>query len=75
MEKGAAQAPFWLFCAFHSREIVISCNPIKYGKFLWYNSVGAFALAEMVFCRSNRKTNYLKSYIKSKRCFGNLGKS
>jgi hypothetical protein len=28
---------------------------VKNRKFLWYNSVGAFALAGMVFCRSNRK--------------------
>ena len=25
---------FWSFYAFYSRKIVISCNPIKYGKFL-----------------------------------------
>ena len=45
----------WLFFAFHSRKIVVSCHRVKNRKFLWYNSVDAFALAGTVFCRSNRK--------------------
>lgn len=49
------RAGHWLFFAFHSRKIVVSCHRVKNRKFLWYNSVDAFALAGTVFCRSNRK--------------------
>ena len=45
----------WLFFAFRSRKIVVSCHRVKNRKFLWYNSVEALALAETVFCRSNRE--------------------
>ena len=45
----------WLFFAFHARKIVVSCNRVKNRKFLWYNSVDAFALAGTAFCRSNRE--------------------
>ena len=45
----------WLFFAFRSRKIVVSCHRVKNRKFLWYNSEDAFTLAGMAFCRSNRK--------------------
>ena len=50
-EKGCQ----WLFFAFHSRKIDVSCHWVKNRKFLWYNSEDVFALAGTVFCRSNRK--------------------
>ena len=45
----------WLFFAFRSRKIVVSCHWVKNRNFLWYNSVDAYALVRTVFCRSNRK--------------------
>ena len=36
-----------LFCV-HSRKIVVSCNRVKNRKILCYNSVDAFALAEVI---------------------------
>ena len=36
-------------------DAYVSCHRVKNRKFLWYNSVDAFALAGTVFCRSNRK--------------------
>ena len=50
-EKGCSMALF----AFRSRKIVVSCHWVKNRKFLWYNSVDAYALVRTVFCRSNRK--------------------
>ena len=49
------RAAWWLFFSFYSRKIVVSCHRVKNRKFLWYNSVNAFALAGTVFFRSNRK--------------------
>ena len=50
----------WLFFAFRSRKIVVSCHWVKNRNFLWYNSVDAYALVRTVFCRSNRKKTKLK---------------
>ena len=58
----------WLFFAFRSRKIVVSCHRVKNRKFLWYNSVGAFALAGMVFCRSNRKQRKGASSYSNRSC-------
>ena len=63
MGKRSCIGSFCLGYAFRFREIVVSCHRMKNRKFLWYNSVDAIALVGTVFCRSNKKTNYLKSYI------------
>ena len=72
-EKGCAMALFCFPFPKNSRFVPSGENR----KFLWYNSVDAFALAGTVFCRNNRKegnssiaceayrqsTENLKSYI------------
>jgi len=45
----------WLFFAFHSRKIVVSCNRVKNRKFLCYNSEDTFTLAGTILCQSYRK--------------------